>query len=75
RISTKLWEKMGKPYSTDLRKRVLEYIEETKDKVKASQVFKVGIATIYRWIARKTQTGSVTLLLKSLIRRRLTTRS
>lgn len=51
---------MGKPYSIDLRKRVLEYIEETKDKAKASQLFKVGIATIYRWIARKTQTGSVT---------------
>lgn len=51
---------MSKPYSVDLRKRVLEYIEETKDKVKASQLFKVGIATIYRWIARKTQTGSVT---------------
>lgn len=50
---------MPKPYSVDLRKRVLEYIKETQDKVKASQLFKVGIATIYRWIARKTQTGSV----------------
>jgi len=51
---------MGKPYSEDLRKRVLKYIDKTKDKVKASQLFKVGIATIYRWIARKTQTGSIT---------------
>jgi putative transposase len=51
---------MAKPYSLDLRKRVLEYIEETKDKAKASEFFKVGIATIYRWIARKTQTGNVT---------------
>lgn len=50
---------MSKPYSVDLRERVLEYIEETKDKVKASYLFKVGIATIYRWIARKTQTGNV----------------
>ena len=50
---------MGKPYSVDLRKRVLEYIDETQDKIKASQLFKVGIATIYRWIARKTQTGNV----------------
>lgn len=57
---TKLRMKMAKPYSVDLRKRVLEYIDETKDKVKASQLFKVGIATIYRWIARKIQTGSVT---------------
>jgi len=38
---------------------VLEYLEETKDKKKASQLFKVGIATIYRWIVRKTQTGNV----------------
>ena len=50
---------MVRPYSVDLRKRVLEYIEETKDKRKASQLFKVGIATIYRWIARKTQTGNL----------------
>ena len=50
---------MVRPYSTDLRKRVLDYVEETKDKIKATQLFKVGIATIYRWIARKTQTGNV----------------
>lgn len=50
---------MVRPYSLDLRKRVLEYVEETKDKTKASQLFKVGIATIYRWIARKTQTGNI----------------
>lgn len=50
---------MPKPYSVDLRKRVLAYIAETKDKEKASQVFKVGIATIYRWITRKEQTGNV----------------
>jgi len=50
---------MAKPYSVDLRKRVLAYIEETQDKEKAGQLFKVGIATIYRWIARKTQTGTV----------------
>ena len=50
---------MPKPYSVDLRKRVLKYIEETADKIKASQLFNVGIATIYRWIARKTQTGNI----------------
>ena len=50
---------MVKSYSVDLRKRVLEYVEETKNKRKAGQLFKVGIATIYRWIARKTQTGNV----------------
>lgn len=50
---------MAKPYSVDLRRRVLEYIEETADKRKASQLFKVGIATIYRWIARKKENGNV----------------
>lgn len=50
---------MGRPYSLDLRKRVLEYIDDTKDKAKASEFFKVGIATIYRWIARKRQTGNM----------------
>ena len=50
---------MAKPYSVDLRRRVLEYIEETADKVKASQLFKVGIATIYRWIALKKQNGNL----------------
>ena len=50
---------MAKPYSIDLRRRVLAYIEETEDKTKASKLFKVGIATIYRWIARKQQTGNL----------------
>jgi len=50
---------MARPYSVDLRKRVLAYVEETKDKAKASQFFKVGIATIYRWLSRKKKTGSV----------------
>ncbi len=50
---------MGKPYSVDVRTRVLNYIAETKDKVQASQVFHVGLATIYRWIARQEATGNV----------------
>jgi len=50
---------MAKPYSVDLRRRVLEYVEETADKTKASQLFKVGTATIYRWIARKKQSGNL----------------
>ena len=44
---------MAKPYSIDLRKRVLKYLEENNDKMKASQLFQVGIATVYRWIKRK----------------------
>jgi transposase len=62
---------MSKPYSLDLRNRVLEYIDETKDKVKASQIFKVGIATIYRWIARKTQIGSVAPFSKKIYSKKI----
>ncbi|MGL5626715.1 MAG: IS630 transposase-related protein, partial [Candidatus Rhabdochlamydia sp.] len=43
----------------DLRKRVLQYLEESNDKMKASQLFQVGIATVYRWIKRKKQRGNV----------------
>jgi len=62
---------MVKPYSIDLRRRVLEYIEETGDKTKASQLFKVGIATIYRWIARKKQTGSIEPSLKKVYKKKI----
>jgi transposase len=55
---------MPKPYSIDLRKRVLQYLEENNDKMKASQLFQVGIATVYRWIKRKKQRGNVEPLKK-----------
>jgi transposase len=50
---------MVKPYSVDLHKRVLEYVETTADKAQACQLFKVGITTIYRWIDRKKRIGNV----------------
>ena len=55
---------MPKPYSTDLRQRALQYLEETNDKMKTSQLFQVGIATIYRWVARRKQNGSIEPLKK-----------
>ena len=55
---------MPKPYSTDLRKRVLQYLEKDSDKKKASQFFQVGIATVYRWVARKKQSGTIEPLKK-----------
>lgn len=55
---------MPKPYSMDLRKRVLQYLEKNNDKMKASQLFQVGIATVYRWIKRKKQKGNVEPLRK-----------
>jgi putative transposase len=50
---------MPKPYSVDLRKRVLAYLEVNNDKRSAAEIFKVGIATIYRWIVRKKEKGHI----------------
>lgn len=50
---------MPKPYSIDLRQRVVEYLQKTQDKKKASELFQVGIATVYRWAARFAQKGHV----------------
>ena len=50
---------MPKFYSLDLRERVLKYLENNKDKKTASQLFQVGLATIYRWITRKKEKGHV----------------
>lgn len=38
-------------YSVDLRERVLAYIEAGHTKYEASDVFGIGRATIYRWLA------------------------
>lgn len=48
---------MCKPYSVDLRERVLEYLESNNDKKIASQLFRVGIATIYRWVRQRSEKG------------------
>lgn len=50
---------MAKPYSIDLRERVLKYLETNNDKKAASKLFQVGIATIYRWVARKKIKGHI----------------
>lgn len=44
-------------YSVDLRERVLKYLEKNKDKNTASQLFEVGIATVYRWVKQKREKG------------------
>lgn len=50
---------MPKYYSLDLRERVLKYLEKNKNKQSASDLFQVGIATVYRWVARKKEKGHV----------------
>ena len=39
-------------YSLDLRKKVINYIENGGSPSKASKVFQVGRASIYRWLER-----------------------
>ncbi len=50
---------MPKSYSLDLRERVLKHLETNEDKKAASHLFRVGVATIYRWVARKKEKGHV----------------
>jgi transposase len=46
-------------YSTDLRERVVEYVEAGKTVKEASQIFKVNRRTILRWRKLKEETGTV----------------
>ena len=39
--------------SLDLRKRVVDYVENGGDITKAVALFKVGRAIIYRWLGRE----------------------
>lgn len=50
---------MCKAYSVDLRMRVLDYLKRKDDKKAASDLFNVGIATIYRWIRQQKEKGHV----------------
>lgn len=50
---------MPKSYSVDLRERVLKHLENNPDKKAASILFQVGIATVFRWVARKKLKGTV----------------
>ncbi len=50
---------MAKPYSLDLRERVLQYLEQFPDRNKASRLFQVSRSTIFRWLYRKKKEGHV----------------
>lgn len=44
-------------YSIDLRKRVVDYVENGGRIAQAAGLFKVGRATIYRWPGRTDRIG------------------
>ncbi len=50
---------MGKPYSVDLRKRVVAAIEGGMSRNQAARQFGVAISTAIGWMRRVEQTGSV----------------
>ena len=49
---------MGRPYSQDLRERVVDAAEATSRRQAAAR-FGVGVATAIRWMAALTTTGTV----------------
>lgn len=52
--------KHGKAYSQDLRERVIQSREENKwTYEKTAEFFKVGVASISRWVRLKRETGKV----------------
>ncbi len=50
---------MARPYSLDLREKVLKYLETNPNRKSASELFQIGLATIQRWITRKKEKGHV----------------
>ena len=44
-------------YSIDLRKRVVDYVENGGRIAQATGLFQVGRATIYRWLGRTDRIG------------------
>jgi transposase len=50
---------MSKPYSEDLRKRVVAAVEGGLSRRQAAELFDVGVSTVIRWVRRFRATGSV----------------
>ena len=50
---------MGKPYSLDLRKRVVAAVLAGMSRNQAAKHFGVGISTAINWVRRQQETGSV----------------
>jgi transposase len=49
---------MAKPYSQDLRDRVVRAVDGGKSRREAARVFGVGISTVINWVRRFQETGS-----------------
>ena len=49
---------MAKPYSQDLRDRVVAAVEGGMSRRESARTFRVGISTVIAWVRRFRQTGS-----------------
>jgi transposase len=61
---------MSRPYSNDLRERVIKNYEEGMPKEKLVEIFKIGISTLNRWIRNYLKTGSIEPRKRSRYRKR-----
>ena len=52
-------QRMSKPYSEDLRERVVAAVEGGLSRRQAAEVFDVGVSSVIRWVQRFRATGSV----------------
>jgi transposase len=50
---------MSKPYSEDLRERVVAAVEGGLSRRQAAEMFDVGVSSVVRWVQRFRMTGSV----------------
>jgi transposase len=50
---------MAKPYSEDLRERVVQAVEMGASRRAAAERFKIGVSSAIRWMQRVAQMGSV----------------
>src|ERR1700685_317693 len=50
---------MGKPYSNDLRERVVAAIEAGRTRVEVAELYNMALSTVGGFIKRKRETGSV----------------
>jgi len=50
---------MGRPYSLDLRERVVAAVAKGMSRRQAAAQFGVGISTVINWVRRVRETGSV----------------
>ena len=48
-----------KPYSKDLRLKVLDAVDRGMDRAEVAEVFGVSVPSIKRWLERRRETGGI----------------